>query len=112
MTNLQKALDVLTRLPQTEMRAVNELTAAVRAVSADALKTLLEQEATIARLTAELEEARAQNSSITKERDFAVAGNDLLWKVLKTFMEQDPFLADVFNDWLQRIANKNNSEKT
>lgn len=59
MTNLQKALDVLTRISPSPSEAVNKLLNAVRAVSADALKTLREQEATIARLTAELEEAKA-----------------------------------------------------
>jgi len=60
MTNLQKALDALTRISPSPSEAVNRLLVAVRSVSADALKTLLEQEATIARLTAEVEEARAQ----------------------------------------------------
>lgn len=112
MTNLQKALDALTRISPSPSEAVNRLLVAVRSVSADALKTMLEQEATIARLTAELEEARAQNGSITKKRDSAVAGNGLLWKMLKTLMEIDPSLAILFDNWCQRITDKNNQEKT
>jgi len=54
---------------------------------------------------------RAELAAVTKERDSAVAGNGLLWKVLKTFMEMDPFMADVFCNWCQRITDKNNSEK-
>jgi chromosome segregation ATPase len=53
MSNLHRALEVLTRLPQTPSQAVNELTASVRAVAADALKTLAECDAEIGRLATE-----------------------------------------------------------
>jgi septal ring factor EnvC (AmiA/AmiB activator) len=49
---------VLTRLPQTPSQAVNELTASVRAVAADALKTLSQQQADIDALRSELEQER------------------------------------------------------
>jgi predicted RNase H-like nuclease (RuvC/YqgF family) len=58
MPNLHKALEALTRLPQTPSQAVNELTASVRAVAADALKTLSQQQADIDALRGELEQER------------------------------------------------------
>lgn len=64
MPNLHKALEALTRLPQTPSQAVNELTASVRAVAADALKTLLEQQGEIERLTSELDDLRAELSGL------------------------------------------------
>lgn len=69
MPNLHKALDALTRLPQTPSQAVNDLTASVRAVAADALKTLLERDAEIERLTSELDDLRAELDDVETERD-------------------------------------------
>jgi hypothetical protein len=64
MPNLHKALEALTRLPQTPSQAVNELTASVRAVAADALKTLLEQEADLNAVRAELEQERRRGRDL------------------------------------------------
>jgi septal ring factor EnvC (AmiA/AmiB activator) len=58
MPNLHRALEALTRLPQTPSQAVNDLTASVRAVAADALKTLSQQQADIDALRSELEQER------------------------------------------------------
>jgi hypothetical protein len=107
MPNLHRALEALTRLPQTPSQAVNDLTASVRAVAADALKTLSQQQA-------DLDALRAENRALWAElvglrtylkRSIAadIGGDTEAWEIIDGLSNEDTTMID---RWLEAMQSK------